>query len=108
MENCKDFPNCWEIKNCGRGKNGENVPSEGECRTSIENMGHSCWVVAGNLSEKAPDCPRVKKDGLQCCTCEVFKRYNRISGIEKGGVVRSFPEEEYKYSKYLEQRSKML
>jgi hypothetical protein len=35
---------CWEIKKCGRQSGGKKEDHLGECVTSKEGMGHSCWA----------------------------------------------------------------
>ena len=43
------LPNCWEIQGCKREKGGEKVSELGECIASKEDLGHSCWAIAGTL-----------------------------------------------------------
>lgn len=102
----QDLPNCWEIRRCNREKGGREVSEHGECPVSEINMGHSCWVVAGSFHDGEPYCPRVKRDGIGCTQCEVYKLYCR-AGCPKGPAIQeTFPEEERLYRKMMSDRYK--
>ena len=100
-----DLPNCWEIKQCGREKGGDNVTMHGECPTSQMDMGHSCWVVAGSFHTGEPYCQSVKEDGMRCSYCDVFKMYRRTGISSHGQIIREhFPAEEQRYVKMMSSR----
>lgn len=88
--------NCWEIKKCGRQKNGWLSKELGECIASRENMGHSCWVIAGTLCGGTVQGDSIDK-GKNCIKCEVYKKYNRTIGSEGDKVKENYPDEEEKY-----------
>ncbi len=91
-----DFPNCWEIKKCGREKDGAKVAEFGECVASRQNLGHSCWAIAGTLcGDKVQGTPAQKE--RSCMVCSVYKDYNRLTGARGGRILRNCPEEENKY-----------
>ena len=92
----EDLRNCWEILNCGRGRNGAKVTELGECIASKEKMGHSCWIIAGTL------CGDVVQGGFgqkmaDCIDCEVFTLYRRSGGSLSRKVEREYPAEQTKY-----------
>ena len=41
--------NCWEMRGCGRERGGSRAKDLGECIASREQLGHSCWAIAGTL-----------------------------------------------------------
>lgn len=88
--------NCWEIKGCGRQKNGMKVAELGECIASKEELGHSCWVIAGTLCGGKIQGTAAQKEG-NCMLCEVYKKYHRITGTEGKRVRSEYPAEEAKY-----------
>ena len=92
-----DLKNCWEIRKCGREKGGINVPKEGECPAATGKMGHSCWVVAGILSEGTPMCNFAKEDPLFCLLCEVYNNY--APKEQRNIIAEKFPYEAEKYKK---------
>ena len=95
--------NCWEIKNCGRQRGGNNAAELGECIVSKEKLGHSCWAVFGTLCGGKLQGSAVEK-GRNCIHCEVYKMYQRTIG-EYGEVIkRFFPEEEEKYHEIILRR----
>ena len=82
-----DLPSCWEIEECGHKKDGEEVYKLVECIAFKENLGHSCWCVAENEEI--------------CKRCEVYKRYNRISGEHAQRIKIEFPIEQAKYERII-------
>jgi len=76
-----DKPNCWEIKDCGRGPGCEKVSEMGLCPAATDrtyngvngglNGGRFCWVVAGTFcGGKVQGTYAQKIDS--CMHCEVF------------------------------------
>ena len=71
--------NCWEIKECGRGPDGENAKKLGVCPAALPNShnginggkygGRFCWKVTGN--NKSLDV---------CIDCNVLKQVHREEG----------------------------
>jgi hypothetical protein len=90
------FPNCWEIKNCGRQKGGTKVAELGECIAPKEKMGHSCWAIAGTLCGGVVQGAFAQKL-TTCMTCSVFKNYNRNCGVYRNEVAAAFPDEANRY-----------
>lgn len=99
-----DLPNCWEIRNCGREKDGKYVGLEGVCPVSELNMGHSCWVVAGSFHDGEPYCPQVKYHGETCTQCEVFSLYCRTGCTNGPEIKNMYPEEEKTYLQLMSER----
>ncbi len=97
--------NCWEIKNCGRQKDGPKVTQLGECVSSAQSLGHSCWAIAGTLCGGVVQGTFSEK-GAACIQCDVYKLYHRILGIEGSRVLAEFPEEHKKYATILTNRPK--
>ncbi len=93
-------PNCWEIMNCGREAGGANVPELGECVASKEQLGHSCWMLAGTLCRGVVQGTFAQK-AQGCLPCEVYKTYNRGSGTRASEVVEAYPDENARYRKIL-------
>ena len=89
--------NCWEINKCERQKGGKQVSDLGECITSKQKMGHSCWAVAGTLSGDKIQCTAAKEIGY-CTSCEVYEIYNRSKGKLGKLVKTAYPKEEKKYN----------
>lgn len=98
-----ELKNCWEIMNCQREKNGSKVSELGECVASKEGLGHSCWMIAGTLCGGEVQGTVAEKEH-NCMQCEVYKKYNRITGTEGKKVPEQFPEEEKKYKSLLKNR----
>jgi hypothetical protein len=88
--------NCWEINKCERQRGGKKVNYLGECITSKEQMGHSCWAIAGTLCGSKVQCTAVQKVGF-CTSCKVYEIYNRSTGELGEKIKKNFPEEEEKY-----------
>lgn len=98
--------NCWEFKNCGREKGGNNVIELGECIVSKEGLGHSCWAIAGTLCGGEVQGTAAQKE-QNCMQCEVYKLYNRMIGTEGKRIEHELPEEEAKYRSTLKKRMSM-
>jgi methyl-accepting chemotaxis protein len=95
--------NCWEIKHCGREAGGDKVSELGECISSKEGFGHSCWAIAGTLCGGAVQGSVNEKHG-NCLICEVYKSYNRMTGAMAGDIALQCPEEETRYREFLRRR----
>jgi len=89
--------NCWEIKNCGREKNGIHVSDLGECVASKQGLGHSCWAIAGTLCGGEVQGTAAQKEG-NCIVCDVYKLYNRLHGSMGKEVARQYPAEAAAYN----------
>jgi len=88
--------NCWEINKCESQMGGKKVNDLGECITSKQKMGHSCWAVAGTLNGDKIHCIAAKEIGF-CTSCEVYEIYNRSRG-ELGKMIKKyFPDEDANY-----------
>ena len=96
----KELLNCWEIIKCERHKGGKKVNELGECIVSKEEMGHSCWAVAGTLCGGKIQGTHAQKIGY-CTSCEVFQTYNRSMGELGQLVATSYPEEDARYYKIM-------
>ena len=94
------LPNCWEIKKCGREKDGNKVRELGECIASVEELGHTCWAIAGTLCGGVVQGTTAQKE-KNCMACEVYKKYHRSMGSEGKKVVTEHPKEQDKYMKLL-------
>ncbi len=88
--------NCWEILKCGREKDGAKADELGECIASKEGLGHSCWIIAGTFCGGKVQ-GTVAQKRLNCMQCDVYKRYNRLTGTRGKRVAQKFPTEERKY-----------
>ncbi len=97
--------NCWEIKNCGRQKGGQNELELGICVAAQGGLGHSCWAVAGTLCGGKVQGTVAKKEA-QCIKCEVYVLYNRLNEIYGKRVGHEFPKEQKKYRELLMDRLK--
>lgn len=97
--------NCWEIKNCGRQKGGGKVMEFGECIAARENLGHSCWAIAGTLCGDKVQGTFAEKEKI-CIQCIVYEQYNRLIGGEGKRIAKEFPEENIKYNAMLLNRFK--
>ncbi|MDH4317720.1 MAG: hypothetical protein OEV64_04975 [Desulfobulbaceae bacterium] len=105
MTNCSELPfkNCWEIHSCGREAFGPKVGEYGECIASKENMGHSCWAIAGTLcGDKIQG--SVAEKYANCTRCEVYNLYHRTAGKYGDAVKEFFPEENFRYRKFIVDR----
>ncbi|MFH1723485.1 MAG: two-CW domain-containing protein [Elusimicrobiota bacterium] len=97
------LPNCWEIMKCGREPGGVNAGHSGVC-PAFPDYGHSCWGVAGTVcGDDAPGTFAGKKWG--CLDCEVFKRYERLSGICGEQLEREYPEEVRRFADLMVRRA---
>jgi hypothetical protein len=99
------LPNCWEILKCERQKGGSKVHELGECIVSREEMGHSCWVVAGTFCGGEVQGTVAQKNGF-CTSCEVRKVYGRAMGSKGKEVKLQYPEEDKKYTQIMLKQSK--
>ncbi|MFX0072554.1 MAG: two-CW domain-containing protein [Candidatus Hermodarchaeota archaeon] len=82
--------NCWEVKNCGREENGNNIESLGICPASTEaklnaihdgrNAGRCCWIVSGTLCESQVQGTFAQKY-KDCFKCDF---YNLVKNEEGG------------------------
>ncbi|MDH3347842.1 MAG: hypothetical protein OEM02_07060 [Desulfobulbaceae bacterium] len=95
--------NCWVIMKCERHAAGQKVNEFGECLASVKGMGHTCWALDETLCGDKVQGTADEK--LQACTmCEVYRRYNRITGTKANMVKNFFPQEEHEYQQLLKQR----
>ncbi len=98
-----DLLNCWEIMHCdcelGGGRNHEN----GICPAYTEQMGHSCWIVAGTLCTTDLR-EELLPPGASCMTCKVFRRYNRNTGTLRHEVEQRFPAESQRHDELQAER----
>ena len=83
--------NCWEIKNCGRERNGSKTDEQGICPSSTEktldgvhggkNSGRACWIVAGTMC-----CGKIKGTYAQkynnCRECDFYKTVKEEEGLD--------------------------
>jgi len=99
--------NCWEIENCGREEGGSRVKELGECIASKEEMGHSCWIIAGTLCGGKVQGSLAQKNGF-CTSCNVYKLYNRSSGKQGKEISCYYPEENEKYKKIILKKNNSL
>jgi len=95
--------NCWEIYGCERHANGKKVHELGECIVSKEEMGHSCWAVAGTLCGGEVQGSVAEKQA-NCMKCQLYKLYHRAVGKDGKRVKEYHPEEDKKYSELLMDR----
>ncbi len=99
--------NCWEITKCGRETNGARVDELGECAASKEGLGHSCWAFVGASVCNAKIQKDSARNGNDCLTCEVYRRYFRTLNTVPNGIAEFFPGEEHKYTNMLLERLKL-
>lgn len=99
----KKMENCWEILGCGREAGGAKVAELGECITSREGMGHSCWAIAGTLCGGAVQGSVKDKKG-NCLVCGVHNAYNRVTGTMGQDVAAQYPDEDRRYREVLRSR----
>ena len=99
----EDLKNCWEILKCEREQNGGKVFELGECIASKENLGHSCWMIAGTLCGGIMQGTVAQKE-QNCMKCEVYKLYHRQVGSKGSMIKENFPDEEKKYCAILLKR----
>ena len=91
--------NCWDIRRCGRQEHGEKTDELGTCPASPK-FGHSCWGVAGTVCGGKVRGTFAAKE-KECLACEVYKRYNRVSGRLRDQVAREYPEELAEFDRYV-------
>ena len=97
--------NCWEIRGCGREHGGSKVKDLGECIASRQQLGHSCWAIAGTLCAGEVSGTFALSERA-CMLCPVFKSYHRIIGTEAKLVVLECPDEQVRYTELLMRRMK--
>lgn len=90
---------------CGREKDGNKMTELGECIASRENLGHSCWAIAGTLCGGKVQGTMAQKLGY-CTACKVHKLYNRSRGEKGQEVIAQFPEEHVKYTEMMLRNSR--
>ncbi|MDH3393999.1 MAG: hypothetical protein OEL66_08325 [Desulfobulbaceae bacterium] len=88
--------NCWQIMLCGREPGGTNADELGVCIAAKEEMGHSCWAIAGTLCGGEVQGSTAQKIGV-CTCCAIYKLYNRSTGAKGQDVIDTFPDEERRY-----------
>ena len=101
------MPNCWDLLNCGREKNGANVGELGQCPASIKDYGHSCWGVAGTLCGGEVQGSAAKKKQT-CMTCEVYKKYHHATGTDRKRLMGEHPDEIARYRALMSARLRNL
>ncbi len=108
-EKVKDsvLPNCWEIMKCGRATDEPKVAELGECIASKEEMGHSCWAIAGTLCGGVVQGTSAQKEGT-CLRCQVYAEYNRMSGTKREDVKQAFSGEEEKHTELLRKQLRTI
>jgi hypothetical protein len=89
--------------NCGREAGGANVAELGECIASKEDLGHSCWAIAGTLCGGEVQGSVKDKNG-NCLVCKVFSAYNRVTGTAARDVATHHPDEIKRYQEVLRHR----
>lgn len=91
--------NCWEIRKCGRGPNGEKTGDLGVCPVAADvssnginggkNAGRICWDVPHTLCEG-----KVQNDfsqkAVSCVSCVVFNRVRAEEGIVNFSLLKIF------------------
>lgn len=97
--------NCWEIKECGREVGGVMVLELGQCIVSKNNMGHSCWALAGTLCGGEVQGTAAQKEG-NCILCGVYQKYHRNTGADRLQVVEQYSEEHARYEELMRRRLK--
>lgn len=85
------LPSCWEIKKCGREKDGENEKKSGAC-PAYPDHGHSCWVIAGTFCS-GEICGTFAKNETICVDCDVYRLYSIDFGTKKGQFKKEYPQE---------------
>lgn len=85
--------NCWQIKGCGRERNGSAADALGVCPAAVATeaggvnggtaAGRICWAVAGTLCGDRVQGSFAQKQP-SCILCEVFQRV----GLEEGRAFR--------------------
>jgi len=98
------FKNCWEIKECGRGKGGAKVAELGECIASTNGLGHSCWAIAGTLCGGTVQGTAAQKH-QNCLACDVHKLYNRVTGNYGKEIAVEFANEHKNYLTIIKSRA---
>lgn len=85
MENNEKKLNCWEFKDCCRGKEGAHggcsaaKPGAGDGFNNGKFRGRICWAVAGTLCEDLPKGSFSKKLN-SCLNCDFFKKVRAEEG----------------------------
>jgi len=92
--------NCWEIKECGRASDGPKAEELGECIASVEGLGHSCWAIAGTLCDGVVQGTIAQKEE-NCTKCDVFRLYNRATGVHGMTVITTYSQEDAKLKSLL-------
>jgi hypothetical protein len=85
---------------CERHEGGAKVQEFGVCIASREGMGHSCWMIAGNLCGGTVQGTVAIKEN-NCMSCEVYKLYHRQIGTQGQEIRMLFPAEQKKYIEHL-------
>lgn len=94
--------NCWEVKKCGREKEGINAEKLGVCPASSnsngdginegKNSGRVCWAVAGTFCDGKIQGEFAHKQA-SCMECEFFKQ---VLEEEKDNFHLMLPGQSYK------------
>jgi len=95
------YKNCWEILNCEREEGGSKVGEFGECRASVEGLGHSCWALSGTFCDGKIQGTMSQKEPI-CMKCDVYQQYNRETGKDGKIISAGFPEEQEIYEKLIQ------
>ena len=101
----KELDECWKIMKCGREKFGAKVGERGECPASALGLVHYCWTAEGPLCDGESQGVYEVKIG-KCMRCEVYRRYNPMSGRDRDEVQKRFSEEHRRYAAFIQQRMK--
>lgn len=64
--------NCWELKGCGREKDGAHVAQLGVC-PAWPDHGRDCWLAAGTLCGGVLQGTYAEKLG-NCLVCDVYQK----------------------------------
>ena len=92
--------NCWELLNCTHTRVAKNGDSN-MCPAYKENMGHSCWILAGTFCKEAHLEADKPKNHDYCTDCIAYQQYNRTSGPGRGKIKEEYPEEYSEYNKIM-------
>jgi len=94
--------NCWEMKNCGREPNGENVEELGVCPASTDissddlnggkNGGRICWAISGTFCGGEVQGTFAQKE-LSCVGCEVYRMVQNEESLSNFRLMK--PGQEY-------------
>lgn len=87
-----DVQNCWQVKECGREKDGKNVHDLGVCPAAVEPeikqinglhhgkfAGRGCWLVAGTLCGGMVQGTSAQKRS-SCLTCSFYQKVQTEEG----------------------------